>query len=586
MKFSNEIIGARLLEVITSGLYAGNLNCIREYVQNSIDSGAKNIDIKLENGKNLQISDNGEGMDRDELYNSLTIGKSKKTKDQIGWRGIGIWSGVSACDRLIIITKKKNNPKYRIIIDNNLIRTSFENDENFLLTVLDNATTDIEECELGNDDSLKDSHYTIIRLESIDNSQQEFFSETNIRRYLEKTVPSPLNPDKFDLKTKIDNYLEKLNVKFPNVEIRFNNYTIYRVPHSSNIFYQEIIPYEFKIDDRIIAIGWFLCTKNKAKLNPPNSGIYFKKKGMTLGDENLIRKCYDISYNEWQFGEIHILSDTIRENAARDDFEYNSEDLHLFKKDLKSWMSKLQQLNHNISDRIHFKKLGDISKEFEKGQVKNASIKLMAVKGKIVNYRKVPDSDAFSQISIEIEKDVNTQNNQIAEIERKIKDSPENTKKQRIEEAKYELDKTIKNLPIEVRKDVEKLKGKGKLEPVIAISDSLERILRDKTGFSKQEYKFINLTKEAYGWKDLSYNNKDTNSKLKLTENKWKNALFGVMLYGFYDLIINQYKHEKGLESLKWIEDADEEERYKIINEILCSIGLLYRLVDHSKPNK
>jgi len=45
MKYENMFVGSRLMETITSGLYDGNLNCLREYVQNSIDSHAKNRNI-------------------------------------------------------------------------------------------------------------------------------------------------------------------------------------------------------------------------------------------------------------------------------------------------------------------------------------------------------------------------------------------------------------------------------------------------------------------------------------------------------------------------------------------------------------
>jgi hypothetical protein len=34
------------------------------------------------------------------------------------WRGIGIWSGVPVTKRIVIITKKKNDKKYRIEINN------------------------------------------------------------------------------------------------------------------------------------------------------------------------------------------------------------------------------------------------------------------------------------------------------------------------------------------------------------------------------------------------------------------------------------------------------------------------------------
>jgi DNA mismatch repair ATPase MutL len=50
VQFTDEFIGSRLIETITSGLYDGNLNCLREYIQNGIDSNAKNINIYFENG--------------------------------------------------------------------------------------------------------------------------------------------------------------------------------------------------------------------------------------------------------------------------------------------------------------------------------------------------------------------------------------------------------------------------------------------------------------------------------------------------------------------------------------------------------
>lgn len=108
MKYNNIFIGSRLMETITSGLYDGNLNCIREYIQNSIDSKANHIDIFFDNGiSDLIIKDDGSGMNKSELENSLGIGTSSKSDENIGWRGIGIWSGVPVSKRIVIITKKR-----------------------------------------------------------------------------------------------------------------------------------------------------------------------------------------------------------------------------------------------------------------------------------------------------------------------------------------------------------------------------------------------------------------------------------------------------------------------------------------------
>ena len=115
--FTDDAFGAKLLEAITAGLYDGNLNCLREYVQNCIDSKANKVDIYFENRTILVIKDNGLGMNKEELTKALQLGKSEKTENEIGWRGIGIWSGVPTCRKIVIITKKQKNPKLRIEID-------------------------------------------------------------------------------------------------------------------------------------------------------------------------------------------------------------------------------------------------------------------------------------------------------------------------------------------------------------------------------------------------------------------------------------------------------------------------------------
>jgi len=105
-------------------------------------------------------------MDREELIHSLGIGVSNKSEEDIGWRGVGIWSGVPVCRRIVIITKKKENSKYRIEINNDLIRNESLSNKS-ILEILSNATGEIEDLSLGNNESYEDDHFTIIRLESI-----------------------------------------------------------------------------------------------------------------------------------------------------------------------------------------------------------------------------------------------------------------------------------------------------------------------------------------------------------------------------------------------------------------------------------
>jgi len=214
--FPDEAFGAKLLEAITAGLYDGNLNCLREYVQNSIDSKASRVDIRFENNQTvLVIEDDGGGMSEDELRTALHLGKSGKPDTAIGWRGIGIWSGVPACKRIVIITKKRDNSKLRVEIDAHALRQQYG--RSILATeVLTDITGEIEELELGEDESFRELHFTMIRLEEILPNQTTIFSENEIRNYLLRNIPVPFDTPKFSIGMEVD---KRLSVFFLGLDI-------------------------------------------------------------------------------------------------------------------------------------------------------------------------------------------------------------------------------------------------------------------------------------------------------------------------------------------------------------------------------
>lgn len=59
-------IGGELLNILSKGLYTNPLDAIREYVQNSIDANANEVEIQI-TGNSVWILDWGDGMARDEL---------------------------------------------------------------------------------------------------------------------------------------------------------------------------------------------------------------------------------------------------------------------------------------------------------------------------------------------------------------------------------------------------------------------------------------------------------------------------------------------------------------------------------------
>lgn len=92
------------------------VDCILEYVDNSIDAKAKNIDILLYSGSDdkhldrlLIVDRNGSGMSAEELLNGLTIAFQRRHRDasEIGHYGFGLKSAsLNLGDELVLVSKK------------------------------------------------------------------------------------------------------------------------------------------------------------------------------------------------------------------------------------------------------------------------------------------------------------------------------------------------------------------------------------------------------------------------------------------------------------------------------------------------
>lgn len=581
MKFTEKSIGPNLIEIITSGLYDGNQNCLREYVQNSIDSHATNIDICFENGyENLIIKDDGSGMSKKELMESLNIGISHKTEEDTGWRGIGIWSGVPACKRIVVITKKKNDKKYRIEINNDKIRDGI-GDKEPLLEILSSATGDPKEMPFGADDSFENDHFTIVRLESILKTQKDVFKDKTIRDYLVRFVPAPFDNNNFSFAGEIDKWLKEKGVKFPTVNINFGDERepIFRPPHRDDIFINKITKQEFKVGGKLVAVGWALTSIENQQLEGPNKGIFFKKKGYTIGNENLVRNLYDKTYHFWQYGEIHIISEAVRENAARNNFEYNSGVVGPFFDEVGKFIGSLQGVNRVKVNKNLEKKINSVKGHLEKRDVKSAKKALDKLKDNVCQKINVPDDPIIQDILPMIDAKFETDKKVISELEEEVKKEPE--RPDMIKIRKEQLNNIIDLLPPDVRKKCNRTTMEGKLYPEMSVTDSIKDILKDKTGLAFNEV--YALSKAAYGWDNIS-KIKTSSPILCLDKNKTeRNLRLGVMIYTIHDIFVNLAKHEEGKESFKWFENATLEEKYELAAGMYAIIGLIYRLIEKSE---
>ena len=105
IRFSKEDIGGELLPILTSGLYRDKLDTLREYIQNAIDAKSKHIELVIDPDV-VSVSDDGTGMTAAEARRAIRLGISEKNPlENVGFRGIGLYSAFNLCDHLALHTR-------------------------------------------------------------------------------------------------------------------------------------------------------------------------------------------------------------------------------------------------------------------------------------------------------------------------------------------------------------------------------------------------------------------------------------------------------------------------------------------------
>lgn len=128
-----------------------------------------------------------------------------------GFRGIGIWAGFQACDRLeITTTKAGDSQRYQLQIDFKEIFEHVEDNIN-IKTLLD------ERFRIQHDDAKEEEHYTRVKLIGIPAESRMLTKRQELKRIVSQILPCRVDP-KFK-------FSEKLN-KFYNSIEDFQEYPI------------------------------------------------------------------------------------------------------------------------------------------------------------------------------------------------------------------------------------------------------------------------------------------------------------------------------------------------------------------------
>lgn len=568
MKFKSDQVGSNLMFAITDGLYSRGLSCVREYIQNSYDppANAKNVKIYSENGINWIIEDDGEGMDGEELARAIDVGRYTKTMAKSEGRfGIGIWSGISVCNKLVIITKKSNSGKmFRIEIKAKEIReNSIRNIP--LLDFLSDNTGEIEQIDAG-DDQFKQS-FTIIRLEDTTPGGLELFKEEALIRYISENIPVPVD-NKFKYAKEIEQNYQ--NTSYRPINIKVNEKEVHRLDDVKGNL-SKLYFIEFEDDNRSIAKGWY-CMNQDGSTFKGMRGISVRHNGFLVMDWAKVKTFIQGRFNDRFIGEIYVnnAEPMLMPVASRDNFQQNDIS-SLLEKNLRRLLQNLQRVNSFVTVNIS-------SPERKINQTGKSGLS-PSEKEKIVSNIKKKN---FKEDLSFLDKDKNFAEfkKDLSEAQKKVEQKFDNFKNAVEQEKKsskptradaMDLIASFTDNPQLKNEMKTMMSGRHEKDLIIDLFNPLKKKMQDKISLVKKK----NFSSFADAYQEIG----TTLTMFKgAADEEGENRYVKELFRASYKLFRNIPEHADQSSSTRWFQESKN--RWNIKNGIMALITLLDNMID------
>ena len=333
-----------VLEAVSQGLYPDRKHIIREFVQNAYDAMG---DLRRQNPAahlapveitlsppSVVIADKGLGMSGETMRRYRYLGFSEKQVGiHAGFRGIGKFSAISVCDKLIVRSSRLGEPKSRqVVISAAEMFRRLQEEKNPPLEALLREHSQISETAED-----PERHYTFVELHGIHRDAAELLDADIVKRYLVRIAPLPFDPA-FAHGKEISDRLRQVDPRFLEVQLLVNGKPIYK-PFLENCLRPAFEPI-FAADGaaEAIAFAWSSQHAGKGQFREPgqegskghrhpDSGLVYRVSNFAVGDSILTRKTLWQTTPErafYFFGEIHVLDPNVVPSSDRDDFEDSS----------------------------------------------------------------------------------------------------------------------------------------------------------------------------------------------------------------------------------------------------------------------
>lgn len=328
-------IGGELLDILSRGLYSDARDAIREYAQNSIDAKATTIWVRVD-GSTVVINDDGEGMDWEQIRRARRLGMSdKSTRDNVGFRGIGIYSAFGMCDAMEISSRPKGGAeRYTVRFDFGAMREILEHDreggKRAEVALGDLLYEHVAFSRNEHDFGLGDEHGTTVTLDGIDQEYRaQLADDDSLRSYLLNTLPIAFPEREYG--QKVNHWLAK-EMKQSTVRLSL------KVGIEPEAWVEPYVVHELdkpvfdwvKNQGKTLAGIWYARSPHRNRLGSRSrdddsdgaGGFLLKSKGFTLGNRLSLKSLWPrlgggALYHHFT-GEVHLMdSANVFPNAAR-----------------------------------------------------------------------------------------------------------------------------------------------------------------------------------------------------------------------------------------------------------------------------
>lgn len=341
-----------LLETVSQGLYHYRMHILREFVQNGYDALADlrkqqpnatlaPIEITV-SPPSITIADRGLGMSADAIRRYRYLGFSGKDRGtHAGFRGIGKFSAIGVCSKIIVSSSRLGDAKRcQVVINAADMFQRLQKNKNVPLEDLLREHSDFSERP-----EKPSQHYTFVELHGIRGDAADLLDVAAIKSYLVRVAPLPLDPSYAHAK-EIRDRLYQVIPGFLEVDVLVDGQAIYKKFLENGIRPAFEPIFEAEGPTNPIAFCWYCQHAGKGQFREttesgtrghrrPDSGLIYRSSNFAVGDGNLTRETLWDSTPErafYFFGEIHVLDTGVIPTSARDNCEDTPERKRLFER--------------------------------------------------------------------------------------------------------------------------------------------------------------------------------------------------------------------------------------------------------------